>query len=107
MSNVRECLVVSVNGCARVILRLCMSACVLRAYMGVFTHDLPHVSRSRSLFAAQFAETHLYSTVQSKRKKVQQQTNPVWLLQSSISFVLQMVARRGHCLTTCSLRTDD
>lgn len=64
MSNVRECLVVSVNGCARVILRLCMSACV-RAYMVVFTHDLPHVS----LFATQFAETHLYSTVQSKKKK--------------------------------------
>lgn len=68
MSNVRVCLVVSVNGCARVILRLCISACV-RAYMGVFTHDLPHVSRSHSLFAAQFAEAHLYSTVQSKKKK--------------------------------------
>lgn len=75
MSNVRECLVVSVNGCARVILRLCMSACVLRAYMGVFTHDLPHVSRSRSLFAAQFAETHLYSTVQSKKKKEKKYNN--------------------------------
>ena len=85
---------------------------------------------THSLFAAQFTGTHLYSRCDAKgikRKKkdkkqsyfsaltttTEKYSKPFFIffifyfLQSSLSFVLQTVARRGHCLTTFSVRADD